>query len=349
MQKIKDIEFLRFPLAVFVVMEHTLPHYDIADNIKPILYLIFDTFLRDNSVPVFFFISGFLFFNNTATWNLGVWRDKMRRRVHTLFIPYIIWNVYAIFFLWVAMKCGMNTYMAAGAEFTPSLRNIAISFWTYDSALVGTYIPTIFPINVATWYIRDLIFMCLISPAIYSLLNKFPLPTLAVVLIAWIFAGTYATALLFFTTGAYYAINRKALPRLSRNSTTMAFILYLLSALIVCVHPELLGQYELPLKKINIISFLFLTFRVSANIKTARHTDFVSNASVFLFLSHQPLCGKINKIIIMILKPQNVEYLTIINIFAITLTVTGTFIVYHLLSTYTPRILYVLTGRRQSR
>lgn len=347
MQRIKSVDLLRFPLAIFVVMEHTLLHYS-PDGTEPITYLIFDTFIRDNSVPVFFFISGFLFFNNTNAWNIDVWRNKIKRRIHSLFIPYIIWNIYAILFLWVAMECGMTAYMAAGTKFTPSLTNILNCFWTYDNALTGIYRPTIFPINVALWYVRDLIIICLITPLIYPALKKFPIPTIIALFAAWVFIDShYAISLFFFSLGAYYGIHKKRLHSLRVRETAIFVAAYFLPGLIVCLYPRSIEtNYFQYFKIVNTITFLFLALHIATKLKPTKHTTFLSKASIFLFMSHQPICGKINKVMLIITNPQNGWYLTAVNLFSITITVAGTLGVYYLLSRYMPRTLQIMTGRK---
>ena len=73
---LQAFDLLRFPLAVLVVVEHIFPPYfntPLVDPAKlpfdvynsPILNLLrnfIDTFIRGHNVPIFFFISGFLFF-----------------------------------------------------------------------------------------------------------------------------------------------------------------------------------------------------------------------------------------------------------------------------------------------
>ena len=44
------------------------------------------------SVPLFFFISGFLFFTEAGAWTWGTWRSKLKRRVYTLLVPYLAYN-----------------------------------------------------------------------------------------------------------------------------------------------------------------------------------------------------------------------------------------------------------------
>lgn len=347
-KRIESIRLLRFPLAVFVVMEHTLPHY-INSDIKPITYLLFDTLLRGNNVPVFFFISGFLLFN-TDVWNSNVWLGKIKRRIHTLFIPYLIWNIYAILILWIVIKGMHIMHIEDGYVFTPSLQNIVNCFWTYDGSLSGVPALPMFPINVATWYIRDLMLLCLASLLIYRALKKAAVPTLVIIAAAWLFTNLYATtSLFFFTFGAYFGIHRKTLPVLSGRTAAACLVLYILSAAVAWLNPELLEHDAfLYIKKINIITFLFVAFYASAHIKAPRHATFLSGASVFLFLAHQPVCGKIDKFIIHVLKPHDEIRLTAINLLSVTITVVSILVIYRLLQRYAPRTLQFLTGKNRA-
>ena len=100
----QTITTIRFPMMVCVVLLHTF----IID--RPIggeilvpngKYLIFDIFqqlyqneLANVAVPMFFFISGYLFYCGIKEFQLRIFIEKLRRRVHSLFIPYILWNFY---------------------------------------------------------------------------------------------------------------------------------------------------------------------------------------------------------------------------------------------------------------
>lgn len=94
-------DFLRFPLMIGVVMIHC----DISDQIGPefreqwsgnIMYF-FSNIIGRFSVPMFFLISGFLFFRNGRI-NTSLYLTKLRSRVHTLLIPYFIWNTIAFIY-----------------------------------------------------------------------------------------------------------------------------------------------------------------------------------------------------------------------------------------------------------
>lgn len=102
------ITYLRFPLIVCVVMLHT---FILGESQFGIVHVpvgkfpVFDVFdhvikadIGEMAVPLFFFISGFLFFYKTD-FNLSIYRLKLKRRFHSLFIPYLFWNIAYISFI----------------------------------------------------------------------------------------------------------------------------------------------------------------------------------------------------------------------------------------------------------
>ena len=104
--KYKVFDWLRFPLIVFVVYIHSfgkpIDFYAIDfSNLTSIdCYNLFrisiSHVLTHIAVPMFFFISGFLFFNKLQEWNRTVYFGKLRKRIKTLLVPFIIWNTIKI-------------------------------------------------------------------------------------------------------------------------------------------------------------------------------------------------------------------------------------------------------------
>ena len=103
----QSLDLLRFPLAVVVLTIHIFSSGGLTvqgstvtfDELPFFLELnhFIDGFLRGQSVPIYFFISGYVFF-------LGVkltkekYAQKLRNRVKTLLIPYLIWNTIAVLY-----------------------------------------------------------------------------------------------------------------------------------------------------------------------------------------------------------------------------------------------------------
>ena len=99
----KTIEWLRFFCIGAVVLLHSVGNplegkdfisyrYGPYDAIR----ILFSEGLCWVAVPIFFLISGYLFFVKLEEWRTDVWVDKLKRRVKTLLIPYLLCNTIAI-------------------------------------------------------------------------------------------------------------------------------------------------------------------------------------------------------------------------------------------------------------
>lgn len=112
--------------------------------------------LTEICVPLFFVISGYLFFRNTpdkpdVNWFWG----KYESRFFSLVIPYLIANIIA----WCCYYFAMNEVpsMVSGF-FGDSWKDPIFVFWTG-------------PVNMSLWFIRELIVVVLLSPLVYLLVR----------------------------------------------------------------------------------------------------------------------------------------------------------------------------------
>ena len=133
------INALRLPLIVLVTYAHSyggvIEGYSVLgsgwDSYEVLKIMVSQTLVKV-AMPAFFVMSGYLFFANVEQFNKEIFSQKIRRRIKTLLIPYIIWN------LLMAVK----------------LKTINLSFfWT--------------PANMPLWFLRDLMIVSLLSPIIY--------------------------------------------------------------------------------------------------------------------------------------------------------------------------------------
>ena len=94
-----------------------------------VLKLVVSQTLVKAAMPMFFFISGYLFFGNVEKWNWQTYQQKIKRRGKTLLIPYIIWNLLM-------------------------------------AVMLRPFSPSIFcePANMPLWFLRDLIVVSLLTP-----------------------------------------------------------------------------------------------------------------------------------------------------------------------------------------
>ncbi len=163
---------LRFPLAVAVVFIHSmgrapLPAHASDFSLLDVLRWWCSGALPTFAVPLFFCISGFLFFRGSSATALPTWenyRTKWRRRVSTLLVPYLVWNVLRFLLYWGRHDWDSFPlrWQRAGGW------NI---FWgSHDIGrdVVGALgIPLghlTAPIDVPLWFVRDLMVMVLFAP-----------------------------------------------------------------------------------------------------------------------------------------------------------------------------------------
>ena len=104
----QTLDLLRFPLAIVVLMVHIFSSNGITfqgrrftfDEYPVFMELnhFIDAFLRDQSVPVYYFISGYVFFLGIEM-TKSTYVRKLKNRVRSLFIPYMVWNTLSLLLL----------------------------------------------------------------------------------------------------------------------------------------------------------------------------------------------------------------------------------------------------------
>ena len=196
------------------------------------------------AVPVFFTLSGYFFFQDVEKLTMEKYKEKIRRRVQSLLIPYLIWNcIPAVFF------CAGNLYSiifrhkssADMTDFLYGLWNDGLwhIWWDKTSGMM--------PFDSPLWYVRDLIILCILSPVIYWLIQKSG--WLLVLILGLLYfmqvsfpIGFSLTGLLFFSFGASFALKGLNLNMLGKGKYIVYFLTICLFALcntfdMIILHP----------------------------------------------------------------------------------------------------------------
>ena len=147
------------------------------------------------AVPGFFMISGFLFFDNG--FDKSMYASKLKKRLYTLLIPYLIWN--AAYLLYVIIPNFSSYNYTVG--------NVLVCFWDCHYSFVhsASHSPMDFPL----WYVRDLMSCMVLSPLLYLGLKRMKFVIPLVFLGLWIMdlrnsvVGLSFIALAFFSLGGY--------------------------------------------------------------------------------------------------------------------------------------------------
>lgn len=214
----KDLNYitlLRFPLAVLVVLIHSyntawrLPGHEAMARWGTFCSQILPTF----AVPLFFAISGYLFFSRMQEFSFTIYKEKLHRRVHTLLVPYVIWNVVA-FLLYAAKDWVAHAPLQHPLSFNLLWGDTTMSAAT-SNFLGWTIHATTAPVQEPLWFVRDLIVLVLLSPIVWSVLKRFHWIGLTLFAAAYYLHiwpnlyGMSAMGLWFFSLGAFLAIEKK--------------------------------------------------------------------------------------------------------------------------------------------
>ena len=196
------INWLRFPLIFLIIMLHCYSVQRLEGNHEVFFKVIypFSLWLGETGVPGFFFISGYLFFISKKTY----WQ-KIETRVHTLLVPYLLWNSMLLILYFATYFIGYPQEINGRNIADYQLFDYIRLFWdrgTYDK---GNFVPLLCPL----WYIRNLLIMSILSPIIFILIKYTRELFLFAIMAWWLFTyhnGFIPQTILFFSLGAYFSI-----------------------------------------------------------------------------------------------------------------------------------------------
>ena len=216
------IKLLRFPLALLVIYIHvdlisTNQFPFITSETTPLLWNInyfISKILGNCCVPTFFLISGLLLFKNGNNSSKD-WIVKFRKRVNTLFVPYMLWNV--VFLICIAVFQYKLPGLFQHTKLVKDYNALDFIFCFVSMDFVNNGVSfrpfLIGPIDLPLWYLRDLMILIFLAPFIQYLLNRFKRYFLYAIIAIWI-SGVIKHLLFidfigfpFFILGAYLGIN----------------------------------------------------------------------------------------------------------------------------------------------
>lgn len=314
------LKTLRFPLIVGVVFIHssevTVGFQDgqvgvaNAHTVLDFVRNLISQGIAGVAVPLFFLMSGYLFFSTFNQTMIG-YIEKVKSRFKTLFIPFVFWNMATLGAIAIAQSIPATASYFSG-------RNAIVAQFDGIDLLNAIFGFGRMPISYQFWFIRDLIALALISPFIFSICKYAGTPFLLSLLALWL-SGYWplplpsGEAVLFFSTGCWLAIGKKNLFMADANGMQIAIVYVFAAILAAAFNGSELGNYTLKFSiLVGVITILWLTkFAVCSEI-IKQNLIRLGQASFFVYAAHEPLLTICRKLAFKVLQPQSPHFVLVL-------------------------------------
>lgn len=227
------INFLRLFFCVAIVFLHaytsTQP-LEGLENSKPFYEAVtymFSLEWGEVGVPVFFVVSGYLFFYGSCL-DFQNYKRKIRSRVKSLLIPYLFWNFLFIALFFVAEQVPVLSQYFSGVNKRVSdysWLDFIRAFWDRGEWQGGNGTPFDWPL----WFVRNLFCLCLLSPVVKYFICWFKGWGILALTFIWYWTpglDFLFSSVLFFTLGGYFSLIRKELIVEDKKYLRMLSVVY---------------------------------------------------------------------------------------------------------------------------
>lgn len=357
------IRFLRFPLAVLIVLLHARfqsgnignMYFAYSRENYPIYCSISDLmsdFICQIAVPLFFIISGFLYFCNVSSFSWGVYIQKIKRRLNSLLIPYLFWNsIVLLLYVFIQtifpeLTSGINKYITSY-----TLNDWFHAYWDLNGG----------PIALQFWFIRDLMVICVLTPILFFLIKNLDFLFVSLLGFLWLF-GYYTgiTALeirpfFFFSLGALFSINK------GYDILKLCNFLFvpcaIISILVIIMELYYYNSYRIEwlsayygiIERIGLFSLIIVCIFGTSWLlkhKLVSVNKFLLESNFFIFAYHGVALALIAKIILKYYAPYTEFQAIMAYIFNPTLTIIIGLGIFALLKKSFPKFTNVIIGNR---
>lgn len=346
----KVIDFLRFPMIVSIVLLHaflgSIKGLEIPDTGLTMYHTIsffISRILVAVAVPLYFFISGYLFFYRTS-FSISAYKKKLESRIMSLLVPYIFWNLVVLVAHWgvtllLSIEMMSGTYKLV-KNYT--LLDYLRSFWNINGTM---------PINGVLWFIRDLMVMIVCSPLVYLAIRYLGWYALLILGCIWIIGYTPAipqmTAIFFFTLGAWFSINNRNFVVDFKPFFPIGAMLYLIYAIGI-VGAERAEGYTYVINAsilMGIVAVIALTAYFIEKGKW-KSSAFLTGSCFLVYAFHQLPLNFYDRVLFRIFHPVSDWQFLLIYFSGPILIITLDLLIYALLKKCFPRFAAVITGGR---
>lgn len=381
------LDLLRFPLAIIIVTDHVFGANKIDlqgqlfffDKFEFFLLIknLIHTFIENQSVPIYFFIAGYVFFHGIQL-TMEKYIQKMYNRFRSLFIPYIAWNTIAIIFVLLPFLPVLGTFFPRHDyhSLNISLGSILNCFALYNGEILGSAnyfnypgFQAITPIDRPLWFLQQLIIVALLTPIINEFLKRFGNRFLLITGLIWFFTSNagvvlfhaFAEALFFFSFGAYLSIQKKEMITEFQKYFKLSIIVYFLSTISILIliytvfnstwvaEAGLDDTWLIYLKNVAVVAGLVMSYNLSAFVlkrKWLKVSKLLASSAFFIYAAHQIFIPYLLKVLALFIIPDSNSSTIMLFVICDIIMCGGLLLLYAGMRRFTPSILKPFTGGR---
>lgn len=345
-KSIPYVGIMKYLLILGIVLIHC-NLYSLANQINPGVEIVnfIAEYVSRVSVPCFFFLSGMLFFNGIKEFTPSLYLKKLKSRVRTLLIPYILWCLICALLLFIKARYlhfpGLGIFLSDGRIDIP---NFLLGFWS----IKGTGYPFAF----AFWFIRNLMVFCVLSPIVY-LFARSKILTIIVMLVSILTTGVISFSVLaglqWFVLGAFYVLHaREIIPELSTRNLIIASVIFWSMCVAEAYIP--IGPLSDLVVVIKVIASLYLTLYLAKLITehcTLTTAKRLIAPTFMIYATHQCYATIVRKAFGNFFGYESVIGPVIAYIISFLTLVAAGYLGYIIMQRLCPRLLNLLTGGRE--
>lgn len=353
-QKIKIVSFIAI---ILVVLQHAINFTGYIDpnssyigqvSVNAIFQYVVGYGISRGAVAFFFILSGFLFFRN---FDFSRYIPKLRSRVRTLLIPYVLWSAIGLGFVWILQSIpSLTEYFSA----------------LYTGVVTGQtpvyYIQTIanHGVSFQLWFLSDLMLYTLLAPLVYVIVRYTSVFIVLPLVVMWFlqillppFLAPLYRGGVFYIVGAFFALHPITIPKENVRSVAVFALVSSLLILFVktCVAFGILPTLWLTLSHLDnmtIIMGIAAIWFVYDAIPTKNLSSWmtlVTPFTFFIYVSHEPLLEILKRIGVDLMGRSDGAMLALY-IFTVGLSLCLTIWLGYILRRFLPSVFRVLTGGR---
>ena len=336
-------------LIVFLHMRITATTYQdlmIADY--PVYYAIvtFCTLIERLAVPLFFCISGFLYFYSFSPTRYCFWKKTIRRLQH-LVQPVFIWvSIYLLIYL-VAQQLPYISELFSGKN------KLIMDYNWKDLIDAYTGIQTEIPFAGQYWFLRNLFILCLFSPLFYFIFKYTKQVGVLIIGIIWLLQpvtqinAPLMNSIFFFLLGGYIGYARTEFYFSKKQTYTIYSIsvIFLIITFFLSIYGYQVYEYFYELYILLGIGAVCLFCHWLVGKGYAGILIRLSAGSYFCFLLHQQILMFFKRGIYKVLSPHENIALIILYYIIPVINIVVFYVIYYYLRKKHTKLLSLLIGQ----